>query len=913
MRHSSGALLSERCASNWIYSKNLSDGLKEALIRTLYWRCIQKTKTETYCGRPILKVSSMARFILLLVTLFLFACDTSVSYVDHSGNGQMEVWENPELDPLARAEDLVSRLTIEEKISQLDSNAPEIARLGISSYQWWNEALHGVCGQFGEHTTVFPQAIGLAATWNTTLAFQQATAISSEARALANARNNDRYLDFWSPVINIGRDPRWGRTQEGYGEDPMLVSAISTSVVRGLQGDDPHYFKVLAAPKHFIANNEEYRRHSGSAEVPEKVLRDYYLPAFQACIEDANAQSIMSAYNALNGVPCTCNEQLLQQILREEWGFEGWVVSDCGAIGDIHNSHHYTDDPLQAVKLAIEAGTDLNCGSYFRMFLQQAYDSGYVDEQDLDRALLRLFKSRFQLGVFDPEARNPYSSIPLDVVDSDEHRELALEVARQSIVLLENEGDFLPLDKSVNSVAVIGPNANHCQFGTYSGNPSSQVTPLEAIRLMVPDAEVSYAQGTPIIEAELASIPVEAFLTPEGEPGTIAEYYRGHTMQGEPDLVRIEASPNIKWGMSGTPDSTLFEPHNFSVRFRGSFTVEESGYYHVNVNGIDGIRFYFNDTLVIEKIAENYSHTTFISHYLKAGEPNSFQIEYYEDEGWGEVRMGIQLVEDGLDEDAVELARASDLVIMVGGTNLYLEAEGRDRYNTDLPEDQLELLKKLQAVNPNIVLVLVNGSTISFPWSSTNIPAIIEAWYPGQSGGTAIAEVLFGEYNPGGKLPMTFYSGLEQLPPFDDYDIRKGRTYMYLKEEPQYPFGYGLSYTSFEVSDIATSFGAEEQMEVSFQLQNTGTHNGSEVMQLYVEKDSVKRLKAFERVFLEAGESKGVTLSLARNDLALWDVGQAEYAVEEGSYRFYLGSSSATLYPVGEFVQTTPSAAGQTR
>ena len=810
----------------------------------------------------------------------------------------MDIFEDPNLEAIERAKDILSYLSIEEKIAQLESSAPSIPKLGITKYNWMNEALHGIRGDHGEVTTVFPQAIGLAATWNIDLARQQGEAISDEARALANERENDRYLDFWSPVINIGRDPRWGRTQEGYGEDPVLVSQISKSFIQGLQGNHPRYFKVLSAPKHFVANNEEYRRHSGSSEVPMEVLRDYYLPAFKSSIVNAGAQSIMTAYNALNGIPCTANNFLLRDILRNEWNFPGWVVTDCGAIYDIHTNHKYIIDPVEAVAASLKAGTDLNCGSSFRLYLHEAFEKGLVNMKDIDQALTRLFISRIKLGVFDPPEMNPFSKISLDVVDSEKHQNLAHEIAKQSIVLLKNDNNTLPLKKTIKSIAVIGPNADFSRFGTYSGKPSINITPLDGIKSVIPTAKVVYSQGTTILEAELPTISDQCFYTPDGLPGVKAEYFVGFDMEVDPILIRTEKSPNISWEFDKTPDSTLFEPNYFSVRFSGNIIVKESGNYKINVNGIDGLKFSFKENELIDKMSENYSHTTFKSDYLIKGKPYPFSLEYFEDEGWGEVRLGIAPIKKGLIEDAISKAKSSELVIMVLGTYDYIESEGRDRLETDLPLDQKNLLKAIYKVNKNIILVLVNGSTISLPWASKNIPAIVEAWYPGQSGGKAIAEVLFGEVNPGGKLPMTFYKNIDQLPPFDDYDIRKGRTYMYLKEDPLYPFGYGLSYTNFSITQISLNneeFSIKDTIKVNFTLQNIGSRKGSEVPQIYIEHNGVKKLKSFNRIFLESNESSEILFKIPISDLERWDSLGNEFSVSSGQYMIHLGTSSADL------------------
>ena len=837
--------------------------------------------------------------LLLIFTCFSFyGCNKTEYFLDLNKNSKMDPYEDPSISAIKRAKDILSHLTIEEKIAQMESSAPAIPKLGISKYNWMNEALHGIRGDHGEITTVFPQAIGLAASWNVDLALRQGIAISDEARGLANDRGNDRYLDFWSPVINIGRDPRWGRTQEGYGEDPVLVSEISKAFIKGLQGDHPKYYKVLSAPKHFVANNEEYRRHSGSSEVPMKILRDYYLPAFKSSIVDAGAQSIMTAYNALNGIPCTANKFLLQDILRNEWQFPGWVVTDCGAIYDIYVNHKYVNDPAEAVALSLKAGTDLNCGSSFRLHLKDAFDRGLVTIKDIDQALLRIFTTRIKLGVFDPPSMNPYSKISKEVVDSKHHRELAHQIALQSIVLLKNENDALPLDKDIKSVAVIGPNANFCRFGTYSGKPSIQITPLDGIKAAIPNATITYSQGTTILETELPTMADTFFYAPDGSPGVKAEYFNGFDIKKEPDLVRLEKSPNISWEFEGTPDSTIFRPNFFSVRFSGNIVVKKSGIYKININGIDGLKFYFQGKKVVDKVSENYSHTTFKTTYLNEGAQYPFIIEYFEDEGWGEVRLGISEVKEGLIDDAIFKAKSSDLVIMVLGTYDYIESEGRDRKNTDLPLDQKNLLKKIYDVNKNIILVLINGSTISLPWANEHIPAILEAWYPGQSGGKAIAEVLFGDFNPGGKLPLTFYNDINDLPPFDDYDVRNGRTYMYFKDEPLYPFGYGLSYTNFKFQDVRlnnTHLSKNDTLSVSFEITNTGSRSGSEVPQLYIENQGIKKLKAFKRVFLNGNESIEASLEVAITDLQSWDLNKNKYVVSPGDYSVHLGTSSKDL------------------
>ena len=851
----------------------------------------------------MLKFNFLLPSFAILCTFYLCCCKNEVEFIDLNNNGVLDIYENPQLSASMRSENLISYLTVDEKISQLQSNSPSIKRLGISDYNWMSEALHGIRGDRGEKTTVFPQAIGLAATWNTNLAWVHGNAISDEARGLANSISNIQYLNFWSPVINIARDPRWGRTQEGYGEDPELVSSISLAFINGLQGSDPNYFKVLAAPKHFVANNEEIRRHSGSSDVSEKLLRDYYFPAFKNSVIKGNVQSFMTAYNALNGVPCTANKMLIQEILREEWGFEGWVVSDCGAIYDIHINHKYENNPLKATSIALKAGVDLNCGSYYRLYLKKALKKGFINETDLDNALKRLFVSRFKLGMFDPIQKNPFSNINLDALNSEKNQNLALEIARQSIVLLKNENNFLPIQKTIKSIAVIGPNADICRFGTYSGEPLKKITPFEGIKTYAPDSK--YAQGNTILEKELPTIPDSFFLNNTGESGVTAEYYKGQTINNSPDLIRNEKSPNIKWKMNGTPDSNIFRPNDFCTKITGSIVFKRSGQYQINVNGIDGIRFFWNDSLIIDKTSENYSHTTFITDHVLKGRANKFKIEYFEDEGWGEIRMGYALLTKNLREEAVNLAENSELVVFCGGTYDYIESEGRDRENIALPKDQIDLIKEIHKVNKNICLVLINGGPISLPWIDKNIDAIVEAWYPGQAGGKAIAEVLFGDYNPGGKLPLTFYNGNSQLSKFDDYDIRKGHTYMYLKNKPLFPFGYGLSYSEFEFSSYKLNsniFNLDDTISISFNIKNNSEINGSEVPQIYIQRENIKRLKGFKKIFIKAKETKDVKIKIPIENLQLWNEDISRYEIQKGEYHIYLGNNSENLIWTDHFI-----------
>jgi beta-glucosidase len=697
---------------------------------------------------------------------------------------------NPDLPAEARARDLVSRMTLEEKTAQMLSTAPAIPRLGVPEYDWWNECLHGI-GRAGI-ATVFPQAIGLASTWNTDLMFKVATAISDEARAKHHEflrrgiRSRYTGLTYWSPNINIFRDPRWGRGQETYGEDPYLTARLGVAFVKGLQGEDERYLKLVATPKHFaVHSGPEHARHTFDARPTRRDLRETYLPAFQACVQEGQAGSVMGAYNRTNGEPCCASPTLLENILRQEWDFGGaqhgvgYVVSDCGAIRDIWKYHQVVRTPAEAAALAVNAGCDLECGQTYTA-LGEAVQRGLVTEETLTCSVERLFTARFRLGMFDPPERVPYAQIPYSANDSPEHRELALQAARESIVLLKNEG-LLPLKAGLQRIAVIGPNADQplVLLGNYNGTPSQSVTPLQGIRQRAGDkAEVLYAPGCDLLGDSTAGF---------AEAVALAE--------------RCEAA------------------------------------------------------IVVLGLSQEL-------------------------EG-----------EEGQSEGVLQGRRSR-----------------ADRESLDLPGVQETLLQAVHATGTPTILVLINGSALAVNWADEHLPAIVELWYPGQAGGTALAEALFGDYNPGGRLPVTFYRSAEQLPPFDDYGMQ-GRTYRFFQGDPLYPFGYGLSYTSFRCQNLEVSpgeAGAGEPVHVQVQVENTGETGGDEVVQLYLHRvesngeDPLWELNGFERVHLAAGEAKTVSFTLPPEFAAF------RYRLERpGAYRLAVGGCSPSTRAdllTGEFV-----------
>ena len=820
--------------------------------------------------------------------------------------GQVLVYQDENRPVAERVEDLLQRMSVAEKIDLLRASSPANERLGISKYYHGNEALHGVVrpGRF----TVFPQAIGLAATWDPELILRVSTAISDEARARWNALDQGRLqtqpfsdlLTFWSPTVNMARDPRWGRTPETYGEDPFLAGEIGTAFVRGLQGDDPHYLKVVSTPKHFAVNNEEHNRFEANPRIPEKQLREYYLPAFESLVRRGHAASIMSAYNAINNIPCTANPWLLTKVLREDWGFDGYVVSDCGGPALLVSGHHYVKYPETAAALALQAGLDLECGdNIFIQPLRDAYAKRLVTDADIDRAARRVLTARMRLGLFDSGARNPYAQISPEVIGSAAHRALALETAREAVVLLKNENRTLPLRKGkVRSVAVVGINAGSCEFGDYSGTPASPpVSILEGIRAAAgPKVRVEYAPWKSAVDGM-------EIIAPEYFPeGLTAEYYKGMELAGEP-AVRMD--PWINYEPANQAPDPFLPDSPQSVRWRGKLVPPLSGEYVLQLTSDEGARLSLDGKRLIDAWRGHASRPDTVSVRLEAGRAYAVEVEYYDNRDYAVARLSWRMPSTGVQDrialygKAGELARKCDVVVAVMGTNKSIEREGKDRKDIALPADQQEFLHELYRINPNTVLVLVSGSPLSVLWEDKHLPAIVEAWYPGQEGGTAVAEVLFGTYNPAGRLPLTWYNSARDLPPFDDYDITR-RTYKYFDGDVLYPFGYGLSYTSFRYSDLQVE-DKGETVDVSFTLKNVGPMEGDEVAQVYVQLPEyegtapLKELKGFRRVHLKRGESRRVTVPLRREDLRYWSESHKAFVIPEGLPSVMVGASSADI------------------
>jgi beta-glucosidase len=821
-----------------------------------------------------------------------------------------------------RATELVSRMTLAEKVSQMGSDAPAIERLDIPAYNWWNECLHGL-GRAGL-ATVFPQAIGLAATWNPFLVHEIATAISDEARAKhheARRLGVHRHysgLTEWTPNVNIFRDPRWGRGQETYGEDPILTARLGVAFVRGLQGDNPDYLKVIATPKHFaVHSGPESSRHSFDVRVGQRDLHDTYLPAFQACVRAGRAASVMGAYNRVNGEPCCASPTLLGDILRGEWGFDGYVVSDCGAIFDIHASHQVVTTAAEAAALAVGHGCDLDCGTVYPAALLAAVEQGLVAPAAIDRAVERLFAARFRLGMFDPPEQVPYAQIPYEVVDSPEHRALALQAARESIVLLKNDGGLLPLPRDLEAVAVVGPNADEITalLGNYHGTPAQVTTPLAGIRQKAsPGTAVYHAPGCTWADGLLPLVPIPpACLRPAGggEGGLAAEYYDNSRLEGEAALTRVDRLVDFTWNDTSPLTGRWGDP--FSVRWIGSFIPPASGAHRLGVNGHSGYRLYLDGELVLEAECIHHPFLTTRDVDLEAGRLYHLCLEHFS-EGL-DPQVQLLWAPPGGDAVAQALAVASqaEVVVAIMGLSPRLEGEempvdlagfaGGDRTDLALPPPQEALLQALAALGKPLVLVLLNGSALAVNWAADHVPAIVEAWYPGQAGGEALAEVLFGEFNPGGRLPVTFYRSVADLPPFDDYGM-EGRTYRYFRGEALFPFGHGLSYTTFAYDSLQIAPGRVPlggEATVRAVVTNTGDRTGDEVVQLYVRRHEaagagpIRELKDFSRIGLQPGESRTVTFTLNVDELGTYDQ-DGRYRCRPGTVQIMLGSSSQELH-----------------
>ncbi len=817
---------------------------------------------------------------------------------------------DPDIPMSERVDLLVSQMTTKEKISQLLYNAPAIDRLQIPKYNWWNECLHGVAR--AGYATVFPQSITIAGSWDKNLIYRVATAISDEARAKHHEfirrgkRGIYQGLTFWSPNINIFRDPRWGRGHETYGEDPYLTGQLGKQFVKGLQGDDPKYLKVVATAKHYaVHSGPESLRHEFNAQISERDLRETYLPAFRTLIKDGGAYSVMGAYNQFRDFPC-CANPTLNGILRGEWGFKGYVVSDCWAISDFYRFQGFSKDAAEAAAVAVKNGTDLNCGDSYS-HLGESLKRGLITEDEIDVALKRIFMARFKLGMFDPDEVVKYAQIPFSVNTSKKNDELALEAAKESIILLKNSNNILPLSKDIKTLAVIGPNADNWEalVGNYNGIAKNPITVLKGLKQKLKNTKILFSEGSNLAQGvdNLYPIPGEYLVTEDGTPGVTGEYFANSKLQGEPAFTRIDKNINFYWE-AGSPSAVLPDD-NFSIRWTGYIVPPVSGTYHIGCWGMPTLTIWLEGEKILSHFSPDAAFHREKAVEMEAGKKYKFVYEYKNWHGDGDAKFLWTKPNPTMQQDAVEVAKKADAVVLVLGLSQRLEGEempikvdgfeGGDRTHLKLPKTQRNLMQAIEATGKPVILVLLNGSALAINEANQKVDAILSAGYPGQEGGTAVADVLFGDYNPAGRLPVTYYKSVNQLPPFDEYDMA-GRTYKYFEKEPLYPFGYGLSYTTFSYSDLKLAKKAKTGSDVTVKVNvtNTGKKDGDEVVQLYLKDEEAStprpklQLEGFERIHLKAGESKTVEFNLTARQFSM--IGESnKRVIEPGWFTISVG------------------------
>ena len=868
-------------------------------------------------------VSGKRIFAILIACIAFVACAAQAQDVSKLP------YMNPKLSPSERAADLVHRMTLAEKASQLVNQARAIPSLHVPAYNWWSEALHGVAV---DGTTEFPEPIGLAATFDVPGIHKMATDIGIEARVVhAKSLRNGASpifhgLDFWSPNVNLFRDPRWGRGQETYGEDPFLSGRMAVAFVTGMQGNNPKYYRVISTPKHFdVHSGPEPTRHFADYDVSKHDMEDSYLPAFRAAITQGHAGSVMCAYNSVNGAPACASPFLLQHTLRGAWQFQGYVVSDCDAVVDIFTGHHYRPTQPEASAISLERGMDNECADFFtptrddhdyRPFIE-AVQQGYLSESAIDTALIRLFTARIKLGMFDPPSMVPYSKINRDQLNSAAHREFAHHLADESMVLLKNDG-VLPLRPSVKHIAIVGPLADQTAvlLGNYNGIPTHTVSMLEGMKAEFPNAKITYVPGTQFLSDRGSPVPTSVLTTPNGKPGLNAEYTAGMRFvsgpRPKPFATRIEPAVNLTG--SNLPEQAKGRS-SLGVRWSGFLKPTETGDYLIGVktNGLAGVS--VDDKQVSRS---SRSGTSLGRIHLEKGHPVKLSVFYgSRSAGKPEAELIWAPVNNKPDPAAIAAAKNADVVIAVVGITSRLEGEempvnqpgffGGDRTNMKMPQPEEDLVQAVAAAGKPLVVVLMNGSALAVNWEKAHADAILDAWYSGEEGGAAIADTLSGKNNPAGRLPVTFYKDVSQLPPFEDYAM-KGRTYRYFKGQPLWPFGYGLSYTTFKYSNLelpTAPINAGSPLDVAVTVTNTGKLAGDEVAQLYLKFPDVggapiRALRGFQRIHLDPGASQTIHFHLKKRDLSMVTskgniiVAQGKYAVSVGGGQPGTGAPSVS-------------------
>ena len=851
---------------------------------------------------------------LVEVAVLLFA---SCAYAQNSAP---PAYLNPSLPPEQRAADLVHRMTVEEKVSQLTNQSRAIERLHIPAYNWWSEALHGVASS---GTTEFPEPVGLASTFDTDTIHRMAIAIGIEARIKraqferAGHSRAQEGLDFWAPNINIFRDPRWGRGQETFGEDPFLSARLGVAYVTGMQGDDSKYYRAISTPKHYaVHSGPEPTRHTADVKVSKHDELDTYLPAFRATVTEGKAGSVMCAYNSVNGQPACVNEFLLQDQLRGKWNFQGYVVSDCAAVVNIFRDHHFAKTQPEASALAIQRGMDNECLNYadikddrdYKPYLD-AYNKGFLKESDIDTALIRLFTARMKLGMFDPPEMVPYAKVDEEELDSPAHRELARALANECMVLLKNDGT-LPFKKSGIKIVVVSPVADQTRYllGNYNGRPTHSVSALDGIKTEFPDAQVTFVPGTQFLRYEGDVIPGSFLATLEGRPGLTVEFSTGEMWGPQRTVLTERPVNNLDLKAEDIPQEAVGK-YPLRIEWSGFLTPTETGDYTVGVRLQGGFARVEVDG---KPLAHGWVGADEVPQ-VRAGHIHLEQgKKVYLKVGYGQGSAGpliVQLIWSKYDPrpnpEAIQAAKGADVVVAVLGITSELEGEempvseegfkGGDRTSIDLPKPEEDLLEAVAAVGKPVVLVLTNGSALAVNWANKHVNAILESWYPGEEGGTAIAQTLSGANNPAGRLPVTFYTGIDQLPPFEDYAM-KDRTYRYFEGKPLYPFGYGLSYTTFSYRGLRLpkkAINAGDPLIAEVTVTNTGKREGDEVVQLYLSFPNLpgaplRALRGFTRVRLKPGESQNVRFELKDRDLSM--VTEAgDPIIAEGKYSLSIG------------------------
>jgi beta-glucosidase len=823
-------------------------------------------------------------------------------------------YQNPDLPARERAVDLCSRLTLEEKAKLMLDESPAIPRLGIKKFFWWSEALHGAANM--GNVTVFPEPVAMASSFNPSLLYKVFDAASTEFRAQYNQRmlnggEDEKFhsLSVWTPNVNIFRDPRWGRGQETYGEDPYLTSVMGVQVVRGLQGpEDAKYRKLWACAKHYaVHSGPEYTRHSANlANVSPRDFWETYMPAFKTLVQDAKVREVMCAYQRLDDDPCCGSQRLLQQILRDEWGFQYLVVSDCGAVSDFYESHKSSSDAVHASAKATIAGTDVECGyGYAYRSIPEAVRRGLMTEAEVDKHVIRLLEGRFDLGEMDAPSLVEWSKIPYSVMSSKEHRQIALDMARQTIVLLQNKDNVLPLQKNKERIAVIGPNADDAplMWGNYNGMPNSTVTILDGIKAK--QKKIYYHKGCDLTYNKVMECLLSTQCSADGRKGLKGTFWNNTGMEGKAVTVQRYLNPVAVTtaGMHNFAPGVNLE--GFSAKYETTFTPQESGEYVVNVEGCGHFELYIDG---VQKFRHHIWRTTPNRVPIQAEKGKRYQIEVrFAHIPTYNANLKINVAKElPIDYQAViSQLKDIDKVIFVGGISSALEGEempveiegfkGGDRTNIELPTVQRNFLKALKEAGKTVIFVNCSGSAIALQPETETCDAIVQAWYPGQEGGTAVADVLFGDYNPGGKLPVTFYKSSDQLPDYEDYSM-KGRTYRYFNDA-LYPFGYGLSYTTFSLHNAQCTMHNGGSGKVTVDVTNTGKRDGTEIVQLYIRnlqdrEGPLKSLRGFQRVEVKAGQTKTVTLELTPKSFEFWDSETNTMRIKPGEYELLYGNSS---------------------